>query len=27
VNSLMTQLEASYAITGRISRMSLLSYI
>jgi flagellar hook-associated protein 3 FlgL len=27
VNLLMTQLEASYAITGRISRMSLLSYI
>ena len=27
VNSLMTQLETSYAITARISRMSLLSYI
>jgi flagellar hook-associated protein 3 FlgL len=27
VNGLMTQLEASYALTGRISRMSLLSYI
>ncbi len=27
VNSLMTQLEASYAVTGRISRLSLLSYI
>ncbi len=27
VNTLMTQLEASYALTGRISRMSLLSYI
>lgn len=27
VNMLMTQLESSYAITGRISRMSLLSYI
>ena len=27
VNSLMTQLETSYAITARISRMSLLSYL
>jgi flagellar hook-associated protein 3 FlgL len=27
VNTLMTQLESSYAITGRISRMSLLNYI
>lgn len=27
VNALMTQLESSYAITGRISRMSLLNYI
>jgi flagellar hook-associated protein 3 FlgL len=27
VNSLMTQLEASYALTARIGRMSLLSYI
>jgi flagellar hook-associated protein 3 FlgL len=27
VNLLMTQLESSYALTGRISRMSLLSYI
>jgi flagellar hook-associated protein 3 FlgL len=27
VNVLMTELEASYALTGRISRMSLLSYI
>ncbi|MCA3554254.1 flagellar hook-associated family protein [Aestuariivirga sp.] len=27
VNVLMTQLESSYALTGRISRMSLLSYI
>lgn len=27
VNALMTQLETSYALTGRLSRMSLLSYI
>lgn len=27
VNALMTQLESSYAVTGRISRMSLLNYI
>lgn len=27
VNLLMTQLESSYALTGRISKMSLLSYI
>lgn len=27
VNLLMTQLETSYALTGRINRMSLLSYI
>ncbi len=27
VNILMTQLESSYAVTGRISRMSLLNYI
>jgi flagellar hook-associated protein 3 FlgL len=27
VNTLMTQLESSYAITGRLSRMSLLNYI
>lgn len=27
VNTLMTQLESSYAITGRISRLSLLNYI
>ena len=27
LNLLMTQLETSYALTGRISRMSLLSYI
>lgn len=27
VNLLMTQLETSYALTGRISRLSLLSYI
>jgi flagellar hook-associated protein 3 FlgL len=27
VNSLMTQLEASYALTGRISKLSLLNYI
>lgn len=27
VNVLMTQLETSYALTGRLSRMSLLSYI
>ena len=27
VNQLMTQLETSYAVTGRISRLSLLSYI
>lgn len=27
INLLMTQLEASYALTGRISRMSLLSYL
>ena len=27
VNLLMTQLESSYALTGRISRMSLLSYL
>lgn len=27
VNTLMTQLESSYAITGRIGRMSLLNYI
>jgi flagellar hook-associated protein 3 FlgL len=27
VNTLMTQLETSYAITGRISRLSLLSHI
>lgn len=27
VNLLMTQLEASYALTGRISRMNLLSYL
>ncbi|WP_373504174.1 flagellin [Aestuariivirga sp.] len=27
VNLLMTQLEATYAVTGRLSRMSLLSYI
>ena len=27
VNMLMTQLESSYAITGRINRMSLLNYI
>lgn len=27
INFLMTQLESSYALTGRINRMSLLSYI
>jgi flagellar hook-associated protein 3 FlgL len=27
VNALMTQLETSYALTGRLSRLSLLSYI
>jgi flagellar hook-associated protein 3 FlgL len=27
VNALMTQLESSYAVTGRISRLSLLSYL
>lgn len=27
VNALMTQLEASYAITGRIGRLSLLNYL
>jgi flagellar hook-associated protein 3 FlgL len=27
INLLMSQLETSYALTGRISRMSLLSYI